>query len=109
MDDLRNLPQGAVYTQKQGQATVSAGIKGDSLIVTATCDSLQHLVYQYEKEITQLKSAMEVIEREKEPCPSPLKWFLYGLLGGGLGGGTAASVITSIIIKKWQKNKGQLA
>jgi hypothetical protein len=109
MDNLRKLPQGAAYTQKQGQATVSAAVQGDSLIITATCDSLQYLVYQYEKEITRLQSALEVIEKEKEPCPSPLKWFLYGLLGGGLGGGTAASVITFIIIRKCQKNNDQLA
>jgi hypothetical protein len=100
MADLPKLPPGATYTQRQGQATVSAAVKGDTLILSATCDSLQYLVYTYEKEITRMRNALEVIEKEKESCPSPVRWFIYGLIGGAAA---ATTVITIIIIRKNDK------
>ena len=45
IDSLRKLPEDAVYEKKEGKATVKAGVKDGTLLVSASCDSLQALVY----------------------------------------------------------------
>lgn len=100
MDSLRKLPPGAAYEKKSGQATVKAAMKGSSVFVSATCDSLQNLVYQYEEELTRIRDQLEQYQQESEPCESPFKWYLYGILTG-----VAGAIIILLFIKyrrKWQ-------
>lgn len=56
---LRSLPPAAVYTAKSGQATATVRFLRDTLFVTATCDSLQQLVIDYEQQIEQLNKCTE--------------------------------------------------
>lgn len=103
MDSLRRLPQGAVYTEKQGQATVTASRKDDKLVVTASCDSLQNLCYQYEEELVRIRDQLQKEQTKKEPVIVPFlskcKWTAFGFL--------LAIIILSIIkiIKIWQDKK----
>lgn len=48
---LKELPAGAAFMQKSGQATAEIRFLHDTLFVYATCDSLQALVYQYEEQL----------------------------------------------------------
>ena len=66
MDNLRSLTVGATYVAKQGQATAKVSSSGDTITITATCDSLQYLVWKYEKELKQYrdKQTLEVVKKE---------------------------------------------
>ena len=48
---LKELPAGAAFIQKSGQATAEIRFLHDTLFVAATCDSLQTLVWQYEEQL----------------------------------------------------------
>ena len=60
---LKELPAGAAFIQKSGQATAEIRFLHDTLFVSATCDSLQELVYQYETTIEQLSK--QTTQKEK--------------------------------------------
>ena len=60
---LKELPAGAAFIQKSGQATAKIRLLHDTLFVAATCDSLQELVYQYETTIEQLSK--QTTQKEK--------------------------------------------
>ena len=63
-DDLRKLPPGASYTNKNGQASAKVTAKGDSIFITASCDSLQTLLYKYEREMDSLKQKSKQVATE---------------------------------------------
>ena len=59
---LKELPAGAAFIQKSGQATAEIRFLHDTLFVAATCDSLQTLVWQYEEQLEkQSKSGLPQI------------------------------------------------
>ena len=62
---LKELPAGAAFVQKNGQATAEIRFLHDTLFVYATCDSLQALVYQYEEETEQLHVRLENSQTKK--------------------------------------------
>ena len=64
--DLRALPPAAVYTAKSGQATATVRFLRDTLFVSASCDSLQQLVYDYQQQIEQLSARSERKVETKE-------------------------------------------
>lgn len=79
--DLRELPPAAVYTSKSGQATASVRFLHDTLFVTASCDSLQALVYRYENEIEALSHHTETQTKETQTYGG-LHWLvLLGISG----------------------------
>lgn len=92
---LPDLPDGAAYTEKQGNATASVKRKGDSLIVTASCDSLQQLVYQLEEGLHRARDETEQVKIEERPIQSPFKWYVYGVITGFV-----VMAILVVIIKK---------
>ncbi|WFE85858.1 hypothetical protein [Parabacteroides chongii] len=61
---LEELPAGSAFIQKSGQATAEIHFRHDTLFVTATCDSLQTLVYQYEEQLERLSAQTQ--EKKKE-------------------------------------------
>ncbi|MCS2894380.1 hypothetical protein NXY11_01905 [Parabacteroides faecis] len=101
MDSLRRLPEGAIYTKKSGQATLTLKVKGDSIQGTASCDSLQQLVFELQEQLHQARDRLEQKEKTTEPITIPFlvkfKWCLIGILTG--------FILTVIIqrIKKWQE------
>lgn len=98
MDSLRNLPDGAVYTNKSGNTRVTASLKGDSLHVTAESDETQKIKYSEEESQVHIRDELSQSEVVKEPVSVPfwdrLKHGLTGIL-------IIISVI--IIIKSYKK------
>ena len=82
MDSLRKLPEGAAYTKKSGQATLTLKIKGDSVQGTASCDSLQQQVFELQEQLHQARDRLEQSQTEIKPAANPLKHYLYGVLTG---------------------------
>lgn len=62
--NLRNLPTGAVYSDKQGQASVEVRYEAppgepEIIIITAVCDSLQVLCRELERELIRIRNDTE--------------------------------------------------
>lgn len=93
---LHSLPPGASFSEKKGQAGVKVEAIGDTVYVSATCDSLQVQCERYEKELTRIRSDTErqVTEIKKNSVQTLFKWCLIGFVAGII------STITVIIIKK---------
>lgn len=66
---LNDLPTDAVFVRKSGQATAEIRFLHDTLFVTATCDSLQNLIYQYETTIEQISRQTAKKEKVKQKSP----------------------------------------
>lgn len=93
---LHSLPPGASFSGKKGQAGVKVEAIGDTVYVSATCDSLQVQCERYEKELTRIRSDTDrqVTEIKKNSVQTLFKWCLIGFVAGII------STITVIIIKK---------
>lgn len=89
--DLLSLPPNASFHGKEGRAGAGVALRGDTLVVTATCDSLQRLVLWYESELTRIRSetkseiSNDVQTVEKRP-PNRMRTFITGVLAGLLAG-----------------------
>lgn len=93
---LHSLPPGASFSEKKGQAGVKVEAIGDTVYVSATCDSLQVQCERYEKELTRIRNDTDrqVTEIKKNSVQTLFKWCLIGFVAGII------STITVIIIKK---------
>jgi len=101
VDSLLKLPVGASYHRKSGQARAEVSMRGDTIYVTATCDSLQREVEYYEeryyaalKALDQLK---ESVQTKREQRSNPIKIALAAFIAG-LFVGVISTII--ILIKK---------
>lgn len=88
IESLRNLPEGATFTEKQGQARVEVvyvHVPGETeyIVVTATCDSLQVLCKNLQREIYQLREESEV-EKTEIKADNFKKGFTWGAVSVGL-------------------------
>jgi hypothetical protein len=77
MDSIFNLPTGAWYTGRQGQASVKVGRdSANNLIVESTCDSIQRRCYYLEEEITRIRNELQEQEaRPPDTGPTGWQWF----------------------------------
>ena len=93
------LPAGASYHGKNGQAGVDVTSRGDTLVVTSTCDSLQRLVLWYEEELTRIRgdtvSVSEVSETEFKQRFNPVKIALIAFIAG-----MASGIVLTVLIKR---------
>lgn len=104
IDSLRKLPTGAVYQKKSGQAGAKVSTNGNTVIVIATCDSLQREVDYFESLYLSTKSQLdnlkEAVLTEKEQRSNPVKIALVALLIGiGIG-----IFLTTLINKNYRTN-----
>ena len=60
-DSLRKLPEAAEYRAKSGQASAVVKHRGDTIIVYATCDSLQRQCERYERETALYRDRLEAL------------------------------------------------
>lgn len=63
IQNLLNLPDGAGYTAKDGQASVSVQRHGDNLTVTGKCDSIARQCLFYEREVFRQRSEVDSLKR----------------------------------------------
>lgn len=96
---LLDLPPGASFHSRNGQANVDVSTKGDTIIVYASCDSLQRLCEFYESELTRIRSetgnTKETVQEETEHRSNPLKTALIAFIVG-----VASGIVLTIVIKK---------
>lgn len=104
-DSLLKLPEGSSFHAKSGQARLDIG-KGKepgTIVVYASCDSLQRQCEYYERESVAYRNAygtlQSLFEEERERRSNPVKTFFTGL-----GIGIAITVLGMIIIKNKLKN-----
>lgn len=67
--DVENLSPGAVFTDKNGQASVRVEYRDSLIYITATCDSLQLLVESQYREIYHLRERLSEMEATREKPP----------------------------------------
>lgn len=103
MDSLRELPSGAGYSVRQGQATVKVTRRAptanepERLLIEAGCDSLELLCSSYSKRISVMKHRIERLSDERRALSEERKesagntslmrlgYFCAGLLSGIIG------------------------
>lgn len=96
IDSLRKLPEDAVYEKKEGKATVKAGVKDGTLLVSASCDSLQALVYSQQEALVRIRDTLEQYESQKGPDVFTFWMQIKCYLTGALIGFTLTYFITKI-------------
>lgn len=100
VDSLLDLPVGASYHAKSGQANLDVKKVSEpgTIVVYASCDSLQQLVYYYERLAGRYKESLDrQAEEVKEAKTPPNVWrkILTALTAGLLAG-----IVITLIIKK---------
>lgn len=89
---LRDLPQGASYHQQQGRAHLRVRTLRDTLLIDASCDSLQQLVTYYSQRsaayqriATQgaLRAEQAIESYHKSVKTTPSSWWLIAALALG--------------------------
>ena len=96
---LAELPPGASFHKRSGRASAGVSRKGDTLLVYASCDSLQALCDYYERTSAawrQRYGEMEgLYKEERERRSNPVRTFFAGFAAG-----IVLSILLYIIIKK---------
>ena len=62
-ENLRNLPEGASYTARDGSLTLEARREGEIFRITARCDSLARRIEYYEATSVRQSRQMDSLER----------------------------------------------
>lgn len=103
-DKLKALPEGAVYSGKNGQAGLRIGSDSDGNIVAeASCDSLQRMVLLYQEELNRIRGESQKKEIRQETAEESRKTaFLTDYLLGMVSG-LAVYIGTYYIIQKAMK------
>lgn len=87
-DSLLELPAGALYHARSGRANVnvSKGKDPGTIVVYASCDSLQRLVCYYERLAGEYKASLERQSEEvkEEKKPPDVWWKILTALAAGL-------------------------
>ena len=105
MDSRLKLPEGSSFHAKSGQARLDIG-KGEepsTIVVYASCDSLQVRLEYYERKYATYREAYErlqsIFEEERERRPNPVRTFF-----AGFGIGIVITILGMTIIKNRLKN-----
>ncbi len=95
VEAIEQLPSGAAYTDRNGQATVTLRKgTGDTIVVTATCDSLQRQYLLLEEELTRLRGATETKYLPPVTVNEPTGWQWFFIRLGQLA---AAGLVLYLI------------
>lgn len=94
VESLRNLPEGSSYSEKSGQANVVVKYvpQTETVFVYATCDSLQILCENLQREMTRIRS-----DSEKEKIEIEINNFRSGFRWGAI----SASLLAIGIVLGW--------
>lgn len=98
---LLELPPSSSFHKRNGRADVEVKREGDSIIVLASCDSLQRLVLWYEAQLARVKSENrereETLLSEAKQGINPVKTGIISFIVG-----FAAGIVTIIIKRRKQ-------
>lgn len=98
---LLDLPPLSSFHKRNGRADVEVRREGDSIVVEASCDSLQRLVWWYEAELARVKNENrkkeETFLREVKQGTNPVKTGIISFIAG-----FAAGIVTIIIKRRKQ-------
>lgn len=100
MDNLRSLPPGAGYHARNGRANVDVRARGDTIVVHATCDSLQRLCEYYEHELATHKDAQNGQSLHTKVKETVRSYNIYNVLAAFIAGVAAGMAIAVLICKK---------
>lgn len=99
--ELTALPAGTGYNSRSGQLTVDVRrAAGDSIQVTAVCDSLARQVILKEEELVRIRNETSVKEKPPDVIHEPTGWQWFWIRTGQLA---IAVLVVSMI--KWYLNK----
>lgn len=101
-DSLRRLPQGAAYHARSGQASVSVGKGSDpqTIVVYASCDSLQRQVTLYEERLSRLsRQRADSTATVRTASEAHSNRFPIIALAAGVALGIVLTIITNTIWK----------
>lgn len=102
-DSLLTLPSEASFSGKRGRANVEVGRRGGTIVVRASCDSLQVRLEYYERQSATYREAYErlqsIFEEERERHSNPVRTFF-----AGFGIGIVITILGMTIIKNRLKN-----
>ena len=85
LPQLLNLPEGAGYNSRSGQSRLSiVRGRGDTLLLTATCDSLARRVILLTEELTRARSKTEAEQKLPPTARSPTGWQWFWIRLGQL-------------------------
>lgn len=106
MDSLLRLPAGASYHRRSGQAGAEVSLSGDTVFVTATCDSIEREVEYYE---ALYRNALEALESYHERTIEERKsrksgWSIYL---SGMCCGVVATLGLIFFIKQLKSRKDE--
>lgn len=103
MAALSSLPEAAEYRAKKGRASATVQTKGDTIVVYATCDSLQRQCERYEREALTYKTALEAQKNdertESEQRSKPVRAIVIAFIAGAATG----TVLTLLTRRIWKK------
>lgn len=101
MENLRKLPEGSSYTEKSGQANVVVKYipKTETVYVYATCDSLQVLCENLQRDLIRIRENTEIEKTEikADNFKSGFRW-----------GAISASLAALLIVAAWITIKRKL-
>ncbi len=101
--DLTALPEGAEFSNRQGQASVRIRHGNDTVYVDAMCDSLQLLCEQYEERIDALWYQLNLQQSHEEVTKPPNGKSWWKLVLGSFIAGIVTTIV--IIFKPRKKNE----
>ena len=92
-DSLRKLPEGAIFSQRDGHLTLDLSMRGDTIVSTAKADSLPCLELAISERAESSVEERSTVEHE----PKASFWrclvaFVIGFIGGALGGWLASKI-----------------
>lgn len=90
-DSLLKLPEGAVYRSDSGRAHAEVRLRGDTVYISGTCDSLARQVEYYEELYHTARDALgnyleTNVETERERGSFPIKTVIAALIVGIVAG-----------------------
>ena len=123
IQNLLNLPDGAEFTAKDGQASVIVQRHGDNITVTGKCDSIARQCLFYEREVFRQRSEIDSLKRtisqveqatirndvtgktedivdntiKEKPPATWYKWLLAGFTAGVLLTSPLKKLVTKVI------------
>lgn len=103
--ELTNLPEKAEYRAKTGRASATVKKKGGTIVVYATCDSLQRQCEYLERQLSLSKNALDghwnTVRTEEKRRSNGWTMLLFAFIAG-----VATGIVSTIKTRKiWQNRR----